>query len=346
MGSFRRIALAAALLSGGIAGTIVTGAGAAGNGIPFFTSVTPLGYSIACTPGVAVEFDVQGFDHDGAPVVTVTSRNAATSAQSLTVTPVADLDSRFDTVHVSFLAASGGSYSLRAYVDDGIAHASRTLTIDCVTTNLAPTIDAAPADSGSTPAAQRFFGQPYSFTLQGSDPDTDEELQFTLQSPVPGASIAAHPATDPTSAQFNFDPTAAGAGDKVITVVLTDDNGATDTQTFTIRVLGKQPTALFANPALVAIPGAGGPLPLTVSARLYGLGGAPLAGRPVGFFLRGNFLCVGVTNASGYASCQAVISAVLATLNLDYDAVYAGDAVRFGSADDGQIIGLLGLPLP
>ncbi len=344
MTKLRRIALATALLAGGIGAFATASARADFNHLPYFVSPpTPTMYeTLTATVGTPIQFDVKGHDEEDAPGPTF--MYSADPGSSVTHSQIQSGNNE-RTDHVTFNAAAAGNYVVVVTVTDGIDSLNRNLHFSITApVNNAPVIDVAPSDSGATPAYTRYFGQPISTVIQGHD--SDGVASFSLASPVAGASITPHVAGAAVGPTFNFDPTAAGAGVKTITLVLTDDDGATDTRTFHINVLGKQPTALFAHDALVAIPGRRGPLPLTVSATLLGLGGNPLPGQQIVFSLRGSYLCTGVTNAEGYASCQAVISAVLATLNLDYDAIYFGDAIHQASASDGDIIGLLGLPLP
>ena len=348
MKKLRRLALATALLGGGIGFFAVANARAAANQIPIFVAPSPDQFThFTGVVGTPIEFDVQGEDADGIPPSFTYDKHTAST--QVTHTPVAlpAPTNVYDAKeHVVITAPAAGDYGVTITVTDGIdAFNTRILFFHFdAPVNNAPVIDVAPSDSGATPAYTRYFGQPISTVIQGHD--SDGVASFSIVPPVAGASITPHTPAAAVGPTFNFDPTAAGAGVKTINLVLTDDDGATDTQTFTINVLGKQPTALYAHDALVAIPGRRGPLPLTVSATLLGLGDSPLPGQQIVFSLRGNYLCTGVTNADGYASCQAVISAVLATLNLDYDATYFGDAIHQGATSDGDIIGLLGLPLP
>lgn len=136
------------------------------------------------------------------------------------------------------------------------------------------------------------------------------------------------------------------AGDYPIVVRASDGNDSTVTRVI-VRGTGKAPTALEAHAATVALPQIGPKsVYLSVSATLRSLG-APVGGKPVVF--RGGLgqeLCRTYTDLDGYASCKSLVSAVQALTALDYSASFDGDALYLPSSDSGDIIKLLGLPLP
>ena len=57
-------------------------------------------------------------------------------------------------------------------------------------------------------------------------------------------------------------------------------------------------------------------------------------------------LCHATTDANGFASCQAITTAVQALLNFGYTARFAGDPLYEPSSSDGRVLYVLGLPLP
>src|SRR4051794_30999708 len=130
MRKFRRIALATALLAGGIGAFAASQARADLNQTPFFTSRTASGHLVNGVVGTPVEFGVQGWDADKIPpTLTYTPRTSNTTSSMITHTSVAvdpAIAAYATTEHVSFNVTAPGDYSFRANVSDGIDTASRS----------------------------------------------------------------------------------------------------------------------------------------------------------------------------------------------------------------------------
>ncbi len=140
-------------------------------------------------------------------------------------------------------------------------------------------------------------------------------------------------------------PTGA-AGTSTFTVRVTDsaDNeGNTRSVTKELSiVIGKTPTVLTAEPALIKLNLPNLTVTLTnIAATLKTAGGTPIAGQTITFKAGTTNLCSAVTNANGRAACSGVtLSASLPVLlNLGYDANFAGTASLAPATAHANLIG-------
>lgn len=136
------------------------------------------------------------------------------------------------------------------------------------------------------------------------------------------------------------------AGDYPIVVRASDGSDETVTRVI-VRGTGKAPTALEAHAATIALPQIGPKsVYLSVSATMRSLG-RPVGGKQVVFrSTNGQEMCRTYTDLDGYASCKSLVSAVQALTGLDYAVSFDGDALYLPSTGKGDIIKLMGLPLP
>ena len=124
----------------------------------------------------------------------------------------------------------------------------------------------------------------------------------------------------------------------------------------TVHVFQRQ-TVLKAWAATIDLTSTASKIPLAMNATLTS-GGQPLANKVVFFLVSPTGgSCYAVTNASGFATCQIIVSAVQAVLGLgNYQATFIGDNRYLPSYSRGRLInlGLVGgggpsvpaLPLP
>ncbi|NHA15432.1 PKD domain-containing protein [Thioalkalivibrio sp. XN279] len=165
-----------------------------------------------------------------------------------------------DSPNASFPADVEGLFVAQLIVNDGqLDSAPDTTTVEVSVqppANQAPTIT-------STAVTTATVGQPYSYTVTATDPDSDA-LTFNLSVRPDGMTIGA------TSGVIGWTPDAAG--NVAVTVGVSDGRGGSDSQTFTITVGegsgggggGDPGGSLPPNPADVAPPN-----DLTVTTTLY-----------------------------------------------------------------------------
>ena len=234
---------------------------------------------------------------------------------------------------LSLPAGEATSVALRTNVE------STTFVPNVAPVFVAPT----PANGGVVNVAT---GAVKTISFKATDADAGDVITVTPS--VPSALVGAQATvTNGNPASGTLQVRAPVAGDYVITLKATDADHETTTS-FTLRATGKAPTSLTAYPATLALPPVGprGVVYLTLSATLTSFGN-PVAGKTIYFRgANGQEFCRAVTDANGYADCQSAISAVQALLNFDYTASFGGDNQYLPSKSNGEIIELLGLPLP
>ncbi|QDG52671.1 tandem-95 repeat protein [Persicimonas caeni] len=160
---------------------------------------------------------------------------------TFTSTPTGSSAALSDSTAASptFTPDVAGDYVLELTVDDGNATATDTVTITAEAANTAPTADAGTDQTVTVGDTVNLDGS------NSSDPDTGDSIAsyaWTLDS-VPTNSGAT--LTDAATATPSF--TADVAGDYVLTLTVTDQSGATGTDTVTITAQSPTNTAPVAN---------------------------------------------------------------------------------------------------
>ena len=103
-------------------------------------------------------------------------------------------------------------------------------------------------------------------------------------------------------------------------------------------------TVLNAAPSIAQIiPGLS--INLKLSAQLTTTTGVPLAFEHVIFTVGGGLVCVGITDATGTASCSILAGVLQSVLDLGYQATFAGDGVLQPTTAHGPILVVLGIPI-
>ncbi len=140
----------------------------------------------------------------------------------------------------------------------------------------------------------------------------------------PAASTASAPATTTAAGSF----TAAVTG---------SDNAGRNTTVQCPYVVQRVRTSLKVHPG-ISVRGFALRVHVTLSATLTRTDtGAPIAGEPVAFFVRGDYVCTAVTGPDGRAMCGGLLGFVKALLGGSYTATYDGDAQYQPSTGTGRI---------
>ncbi len=104
----------------------------------------------------------------------------------------------------------------------------------------------------STPVTTATAGQSYSYTVTATDPDLDDTQTYSLDVMPDGMTI------DATTGVIDWTPTMAQFGDNAVTVTVTDFNGLTDSQTYTVTVAAPVGSVFFSTLNNVVVPGVTG----------------------------------------------------------------------------------------
>src|SRR5262249_57185872 len=118
-----------------------------------------------------------------------------------------------------------GGDKFRSRVSDGhggTATAAVTVTVTAAA-DRPPAITSAPVTTGAV-------GQPYTYDVGATDPDTGDTLTFSLPTAPAGMTIKA------TTGLIQWTPTAAQAGPQNVTGRVRDQGGLFVTQSFTVQV--------------------------------------------------------------------------------------------------------------
>ncbi|MCB1045441.1 MAG: hypothetical protein KDC35_21035 [Acidobacteria bacterium] len=198
--------------------------------------------SSGCTT-VSQSFSIQVDQANQAPVITsspVTSVNATepyaydveatdgdgdTLVFSLTTAPVGmTIDPLSGLVTWNPAESDEGNHAISILVDDqngGTDTQSFTLTVGPVP-NQVPVITSSPVTSVNAT-------EPYAYDVEATDGDGDT-LVFSLTTAPVGMSI------DPAIGLINWNPAEADEGNHAVAILVDDQNGGTDTQSFTLTV--------------------------------------------------------------------------------------------------------------
>jgi hypothetical protein len=217
--------------------------------------------------------------------------------------------------------------------DDGHAgHVTATVSIDVVAVNDAPQALDVSADTDEEVAK--------TFPLLATDVDGDP-VTFTVVTPP------SHGTLTITGNQATYTPAVDFNGTDTFVYRASDPSGASTTANGTVTVVGLPliGTHIKAMGGIARVEiGLGVPLNarvalLTLSSYLYSdANGAPLPGRTLSFTIGTRFVCSGVTNASGFATCGTQMDGVAALLNLGYKVSFAGDADYAASTANGPLV--------
>ena len=168
---------------------------------------TPVTSAVA---GSAYSYAVQAVDADG-DTLTFSLPVAPTG---MTIDPAAGV--------IDWLPAASGSFDVTVQVDDGDGGSdSQTFTINVTAANQAPVIT-------SSPVLTAIINVAYIYTVTATDADGDS-LAYSLTAAPAGMSI------DPVSGLISWTP--AALGDVTVSVVVSDGNGGSASQTFTVTVV-------------------------------------------------------------------------------------------------------------
>jgi VCBS repeat-containing protein len=182
-----------------------------GNHPPLITS-TPV---TTATVGQLYSYDVEVTDIDLGDVLTFT----------LTTAPAGMvIDSATGLIQWTPTLAQIGAQSVTVSVQDqnGL-FVTQSFTITIGLPNHAPQIT-------SVPVTMATAGQPYSYDVDASDPDTGDVLTFSLSLAPAGMTI------DATTGLIQWTPTPTQVGNHSVTVRVQDTGGLSATQSFTITV--------------------------------------------------------------------------------------------------------------
>jgi len=180
------------------------------NDAPAFSSEPPL----EATEGTPYQYTAQADDPDAGDSLTY----------SLTTAPDGmSVDAATGAVTWTPTANQGGSQSVTLTVTDSAgASDQQSWTIQVEILNQPPVIT-------SIAPTTAFAGQTYQYPVSASDPENDA-LSFELTQAPAGMYI------DAGTGLIEWQPTLAQLGDHDVTVRVTDANGGTDTQAFTVTV--------------------------------------------------------------------------------------------------------------
>lgn len=197
--------------------------------------------------------------------------------------------------------------------------------------------------SPPTPADNTDFDltitQPFSQQLQAKDPDSSDKAHITASS-APSGSIFSSSDANLSTATFSWTPANGQAGDYLVQFNASSvKTPALAAASRTLRLhVHKRGTTISASPTLLTT----SPLQLTLRMRATLAATLPtqaLAGKTVAFTSpNGQALCSGTTNASGTATCDAVLSVVQSTLSLGYVAKFTEDGTYLGSSTTASLI--------
>ena len=226
-------------------------------------AVTPVNQPPVLTVPVAqtitvltsLSFTVTATDADVSQLLTLTSSQLPGGA---TYTQTGPNSAQFSWTPT---ASQVGSYNVSFTVtDSGTPQLRDTRTVSITVT---PQVNRPPALTA--PAAQTAaVGQPLSFVVSASDPDSGQTLTIIPGNLPNGASITK---TSDTSIQFNWTPTVAQIGNYAVSFTVTDNGSPqlSDTKTVAISVTQPNRAPVLAVPAAQSVI-AGQPLSFTVSA--------------------------------------------------------------------------------
>lgn len=228
---------------------------------PGITS-TPL---LTATSEQPYNYDVDATDPDTGDTL---SFSLSTAPAGMTINATTGLIQWIPTV------AQAGDHSVTVRVqDNGGLFAAQSFTITVTQPNRPPQILSAPVTTATA-------GQPYSYDVDATDPDTGDVLTFLLLTTPTGMTI------DVSTGLVQWIPTATQSGDHAVTVRVQDQGGLLAIQSFTIAVIGstnRPPVAVDdtyevdENTSLVILSAVTTPRPTTALAQVES--SAPLPGR-------------------------------------------------------------------
>ena len=164
-------------------------------------------------------------------------------------------------------------------------------------------------------------------TVSPGPPDTTPPtgtVSFTDNgSPIAGCQSVALSGGSPDVASCTTTPV---SGPHAVSAVYGGDANDTPTTATGNYTVAAAPTKLTASSVLASLLGGGLSATLTRTDT-----SAPVAGQTIVFSIHGKTICTVTTNAKGTATCSSVLALLAATLNLGYDASYAG-TVNFAAA--------------
>jgi hypothetical protein len=193
---------------------------------PAFTS-TPKTEAI---PGLAYSYQATAVDPDGDPLTFSLVSGPAGMA----------VDAKLGLVTWSPQSSDLGTESVAIQVADG--RGGTAVQDYTITTTMAP--PNRPPVFTSTPVVDASVSTPYTYQATATDPDGDP-LTFSLASGPPALSI------DPHSGLVTWTPTAAEVGTDDVTLQVSDGQGGTATQTYTVGVQlapGDHPPRIISTP--------------------------------------------------------------------------------------------------
>lgn len=181
--------------------------------------------------------------------------------------------------------------------------------------------------------------QPFSQVIQANELDSDDTARITASS-LPSGSSLPTVTGNPAKTTLQWTPGNGQAGDysiKINAASVRTPVLAAETRTIKLHV-HKRGTSIAVSPTLLQLT----PLQLTLRMRATLAATLPtqaLAGKVVAFTTpNGQALCSATTNASGTATCDAVIAVLSSTLSLGYVAKFAEDGSYLGSSAKGSLI--------
>ncbi|MCY2986805.1 MAG: putative Ig domain-containing protein [Planctomycetota bacterium] len=200
---------------------------------PVFTS-TPV---VETSVGRSYTYDANATDPDGDTL----TYSLVSAPQNLQINPATGV--------IAWLPAEGnlGAYTIIVRVADGrggSAEQRYLLSVTEAPPNRPPLIT-------SLPVAEAEIAQPYQYDVDAVDSDLDP-ITYSLIAGPQGMQI------DSASGLVTWAPTSSAAGDQAVTVQASDGRGATDQQTFVVRVQGQSgnhPPVIVSEPVTAAATG-------------------------------------------------------------------------------------------
>jgi hypothetical protein len=280
----------------------------------------------AGTPGGTVQFRLDGVAFGGPATVT---GGQATSGAATGLTPGTHTVSMVTSGDPNFLGSSGAF----------------TFVVQPIPTQTGLTASPNPV----------VFGHPVTLTVTVTH-STGPGIPSGIVTIKDASTVLATPSLAPSSggaAQATFTTSTLAAGTHTLTASYAGDGTfGSSTSTSVVLTVGKQPTQVIANAAilfenLANIFAPTGVLSLQpISATLLSNTGLPIAGQTLVFSAKaspgGPVVCSGVTNAQGFAKCTPTVAGTLQVdLTGGFTATYAGNASYLGSNGSAGLITII-----
>ncbi|MEP2788819.1 MAG: putative Ig domain-containing protein, partial [Kangiellaceae bacterium] len=174
------------------------------------------------TSTTALEFTVADIDSDQSSLIVTATSFDETLVRSEEIV-LDDNGSGLWTVVVSPIENVNGSVPITVSVSDGGPDIEESFSVTILSINDAPSI----TSTEITTATENTI---YSYAVEAIDPDLDDTLTYSLETPPELMSI------DPDSGLIEWTPISSDVGQHSINIIVTDLDGLTDSQEFVLDV--------------------------------------------------------------------------------------------------------------